>query len=139
MCAAATSALERSTPQAITTLSMAGRERSSQLNVENQVLTLVQNAENAYWDVVGARENLKVEEALGKIAYDTYLDVLKARGTIRSRAPFVFGHNRQFATAPGQPLLIACYHPSQQNTSTGKLTEKMLLAVFRRARSLLVV
>jgi uracil-DNA glycosylase family 4 len=82
-------------------------------------------------------KNLKVVVALGKIAFDTYLDVLKSRGAIRSRAPFVFGHNRQFSTAPGQPLLIACYHPSQQNTSTGKLTEKMLLAVFRRARNLL--
>jgi uracil-DNA glycosylase family 4 len=81
--------------------------------------------------------NVKVVVALGKIAFDTYLDVLKARGVIRSRAPFVFGHNRQFATTPGQPLLIACYHPSQQNTSTGKLTEKMLLGVFRRARNLL--
>jgi uracil-DNA glycosylase len=75
--------------------------------------------------------------ALGKIAFDTYLDVLKARGAIPSRAPFVFGHNRQFTIAPGQPLLVGSYHPSQQNTSTGKLTEKMLLDVFRRARKLL--
>ena len=82
-------------------------------------------------------KNVKVVVALGKIAFDAYLDVLKARGVIGSRAPFVFGHKRQFATAPGQPVLIACYHPSQQNTSTGKLTEKMLLDVFRRARSLL--
>ena len=82
-------------------------------------------------------KNVKVVVALGKIAFDAYLDVLKARGAIRSRAPFVFGHNRQYATAPGQPLLVSSYHPSQQNTSTGKLTEKMLLAVFRRARSLL--
>jgi uracil-DNA glycosylase family 4 len=81
--------------------------------------------------------NVKVVVALGKIAFDAYLDVLKARGAIRSRAPFVFGHNRQFATASGQPLLIGSYHPSQQNTSTGKLTEKMLLAVFQRARKLL--
>jgi uracil-DNA glycosylase family 4 len=76
-------------------------------------------------------KNVKVVVALGKIAFDAYLDVLKSRGAIRSRAPFVFGHNRQFTTAPGHPLLVACYHPSQQNTSTGKLTETMLLAVFR--------
>ncbi len=79
-------------------------------------------------------ENVKVVVALGKIAFDTYLDLLKSRGAIRSRAPFVFGHNREFVTAPGQPLLISSYHPSQQNTSTGKLTEKMLRDVFRRAR-----
>jgi uracil-DNA glycosylase len=60
--------------------------------------------------------------------------VLKSRGAIRSRAGFDFGHNRRFVTAPGQPPLISSYHPSQQNTSTGKLTEKMLLEVFRQAR-----
>jgi uracil-DNA glycosylase family 4 len=78
--------------------------------------------------------NLRVVVALGKVAFDTYLDVLKSRGVIRSRAAFVFGHDREFTTAPGQPLLISSYHPSQQNTSTGKLTEKMLIDVFRRAR-----
>ena len=51
--------------------------------------------------------NLKVVVALGKIAFDNYLDVLKAHGAIPSRAGFVFGHDRQFTTAPGQPLLIS--------------------------------
>jgi uracil-DNA glycosylase family 4 len=78
--------------------------------------------------------NVKVVVALGRIAFDNYLDILKARGAIRSRAEFAFGHNRQFRTAAGQPALISSYHPSQQNTSTGKLTLKMLLDVFRRAR-----
>jgi len=80
--------------------------------------------------------NLRVVVALGKIAFDTYLDVLKAHGVIRSRAAFAFGHNREFEMGPGQPVLMSSYHPSQQNTSTGKLTEKMLLDVFRRARDL---
>ncbi len=78
--------------------------------------------------------NLRVVVALGKIAFDNYLDVLKARGVIRSRSGFVFGHNVEYRIAPGQPVLISSYHPSQQNTSTGKLTEKMLRDVFRRAR-----
>jgi uracil-DNA glycosylase family 4 len=78
--------------------------------------------------------NVKVVVALGRIAFDNYLDILKSRGAIRSRAEFAFGHNRQFRTAEGQPALISSYHPSQQNTSTGKLTAKMLLDVFRRAR-----
>ncbi len=78
--------------------------------------------------------NVKVVVALGKIAFDTYLDLLKSRAAIGSRAGFVFGHDRQFVTGPGHPLLISSYHPSQQNTSTGKLTEKMLRDVFRRAR-----
>jgi uracil-DNA glycosylase len=81
-------------------------------------------------------KNVTVVVALGKIAFDHYLEVLKSRGVIRSRAPYAFGHNRQFTTAPGQPVLLSSYHPSQQNTSTGKLTEKMLLDVFRKARKL---
>jgi len=79
---------------------------------------------------------VRVVVALGKIAFDTYLGILKSRGVIASRAPFVFGHDRQFDIGPHQPRLISSYHPSQQNTSTGKLTEKMLVDVFRRARRL---
>lgn len=80
--------------------------------------------------------NVKVVVTLGKIAFDTYLDILKTRGVLRTRAGFEFGHNRQFRTAPGQPWLVTSYHPSQQNTSTGKLTDKMLVDVFRRAKRL---
>ena len=80
--------------------------------------------------------DVRVVVALGKIAFDVYLSVLRDRGVIRSRAPFVFGHNRVHRMAPGQPVLVSSYHPSQQNTSTGKLTEKMLLDVFRRAKKL---
>jgi uracil-DNA glycosylase family 4 len=83
---------------------------------------------------LGLLTNLKVVVALGKIAFDNYLDVLKARGVIRSRAGFEFGHNREYRIARGEPVLISSYHPSQQNTLTGKLTERMLRDVFRRAR-----
>jgi len=76
---------------------------------------------------------LRVVVALGRIAFDGYLTVLRGRGTIRSRSEYVFGHNREFRIE-GSPVLIASYHPSQQNTSTGKLTDKMLTDVFRRAR-----
>jgi len=71
---------------------------------------------------------------LGKLAFDNYLAILKDRRTIRSRAEYPFGHHREYAI-PGSPLLIGSYHPSQQNTSTGKLTERMFLDVFERARS----
>ena len=81
--------------------------------------------------------NLKVVVTLGKIAFDVYLDVLKSRGAIGSRAPFVFGHDREYRPAPGLPVLIGSYDPSEQNTSTGKLTEKMLTDVFLRARKCL--
>ena len=75
--------------------------------------------------------NLRVVVALGRIAFDNYLDILKQRGQIRSRAAFAFGHGAAFEVSG--ITLIASYHPSQQNTSTGKLTEEMLLDVFRRA------
>ena len=81
-------------------------------------------------------KNLRVVVALGKIAFDNYLETLKELGVIRSRAPFVFGHNCHFTIAPDRPILLSSYHPSQQNTSTGKLTEKMLVEVFRKARKL---
>jgi uracil-DNA glycosylase len=83
--------------------------------------------------------NVKVVVALGKIGFDTYLETLKSRGAIRSRAGFDFGHNLAYRFNPGEPVLLASYHPSQQNTSTGKLTEKMLLDVFRHARKIINV
>ena len=76
--------------------------------------------------------NLRAVVALGRIAFDVYLSILRDRGVIRSRSEFVFAHNAAHRTGPGQPVLVSSYHPSQQNTSTGKLTEKMLLDVFRR-------
>jgi len=82
-------------------------------------------------------KRVKVVVALGRVAFDNYLGILQGRGLIGSRAGFAFGHDREFQTAPGQPVLISSYHPSQQNTSTGKLTEEMLAAVFRRARQVL--
>jgi uracil-DNA glycosylase family 4 len=80
--------------------------------------------------------NLRVVVALGRIAFDVYLSILRDRGVIRTRSAYVFGHNRVHRMAPGSPVLVSCYHPSQQNTSTGKLNEKMLLDVFRRAKKL---
>jgi uracil-DNA glycosylase len=73
--------------------------------------------------------------ALGKLAFDNYLAILRDQGIIKSRAPFVFGHNTVHRI--GGRILIGSYHPSQQNTSTGKLTDRMLLDVFENAASLL--
>jgi uracil-DNA glycosylase family 4 len=75
--------------------------------------------------------------ALGKIAWDSYLDILKARGVIRSRAAHRFAHGAEGRLPEGQPRLFASYHPSQQNTQTGKLTEVMFLRVLRRVRRFL--
>jgi uracil-DNA glycosylase family 4 len=79
-------------------------------------------------------KNVKVVVALGRLAFDTYLGVLRNQGAIATRSAFVFAHNREHRTGLSSPLLISSYHPSQQNTSTGKLTEEMLRQVFERAR-----
>ena len=85
---------------------------------------------------IDALPDVRVVVALGRIAFDVYLSALKDRGIIQSRTAFTFGHNVEQKTSRGQPILISSYHPSQQNTSTGKLTEKMLRDVFVRARTL---
>jgi uracil-DNA glycosylase family 4 len=79
-------------------------------------------------------KNLRVVVALGRVAFDVYLGILRKEGKISRRSDFVFGHNQEHRTGPGQPLLISSFHPSQQNTSTGKLTESMFRAVFLRAK-----
>jgi uracil-DNA glycosylase len=81
-------------------------------------------------------KHVRVVVALGGIALRSYLGILRDRGTIKSLAAFPFGHLREYHPGPGLPALIASYHPSQQNTFTGKLTPAMLRAVFERAREL---
>ncbi|MCX8091321.1 MAG: uracil-DNA glycosylase [Verrucomicrobiae bacterium] len=73
-------------------------------------------------------KSVRVVIALGRIAFETYC---KTRGI----APLpAFAHNRVYNYSP---WLIGSYHPSRQNTNTGKLTEPMFDAVFARARELL--
>jgi len=79
--------------------------------------------------------NLRVVVVLGKIAMDTYLAVLRHQGVIEKLSPFKFGHD--VLLEPGGPLLLCSYHPSQQNTSTGKLTQQMLDELFLHARELI--
>jgi uracil-DNA glycosylase len=81
-------------------------------------------------------KEIRVVVALGGVALRTYLGILRDRGAIRSMAAFPFGHHCVYRPAPGLPVLIASYHPSQQNTSTGKLTAAMLRKVFERAKRL---
>lgn len=76
---------------------------------------------------------------LGSIAMRVYLGILKQRGKIESFAPFRFAHAASYSFGDALPRLFASYHPSQQNTFTGKLTEKMLEDVFRSIRRFLSV
>ncbi|MBI3683560.1 MAG: uracil-DNA glycosylase [Acidobacteria bacterium] len=76
---------------------------------------------------------MRVVVALGRIAFDTYLAMLESEGRIRRKSAFVFAHNRVHRLPGRLPVLISSYHPSRQNTATGRLTEAMLKAVFTRA------
>ena len=75
--------------------------------------------------------------ALGGIALNTYLDLLKRQGLIASRAAYPFAHGASFALPGDLPRLFAAYHPSQQNTQTGRLTPAMFARVLRQIRKFL--
>jgi len=79
----------------------------------------------------------RVVLALGKIAWDAYLEILKQEGKIASRAKFVFAHGAEERPVKDGPMLIGVYHPSQQNTQTGKLTAGMYARVLKRIKTLL--
>jgi uracil-DNA glycosylase family 4 len=77
---------------------------------------------------------VRVVVCLGSFAWDGFLRVLRALGQVPDRKPR-FGHASEAAVGPY--TLLGCYHPSQQNTFTGRLTEAMLDLVLSRARALL--
>jgi uracil-DNA glycosylase len=81
-----------------------------------------------------ALTRLRVIVALGRIAFDAAWRLLADRGVIVRPRP-LFGHGLTYSP-DGGPVVIASYHPSRQNTNTGKLTPPMLEAVFRRAAQL---
>jgi len=75
--------------------------------------------------------------ALGKIAWDAYLEILKRRGQIASRAACRFSHGAECVFGEDLPRLFGVYHPSQQNTQTGRVTEAMYATVLKRIRAFL--
>ena len=75
--------------------------------------------------------------ALGAIAFHAYLRQLVKQGRLASSAPYPFSHAAEFNLPGDLPHLFASYHPSQQNTQTGKLTAAMFDSVLRRIRSVL--
>jgi uracil-DNA glycosylase family 4 len=87
---------------------------------------------SATFDIVPARVYL----ALGQIAWQTVVAEVRRRGWIARTSP-KFGHGA-VARIGDDRWLLGSYHPSQQNTFTGKLTEVMFDAVFAKARALIV-
>ncbi|MCS7222755.1 MAG: uracil-DNA glycosylase [Anaerolineae bacterium] len=84
---------------------------------------------------IGLLGQVRVVIALGHIAFDGYLAALREMGYELPRLQF--RHGAHYPLPDGLPHLIASYHPSRQNTQTGRLTETMLDAVLQRARWLL--
>ncbi len=83
---------------------------------------------------VAALSCVKVIVALGKIAHDAVLQLYRRRRQpVRPRPGFAHG---TIAALPDGTTLIGCYHPSRQNTNTGRLTAAMMTRVFRTARRL---
>jgi uracil-DNA glycosylase family 4 len=83
---------------------------------------------------IGLLERLRAIVALGAFAYDAVARVLADAGTPMPKPRPKFGHGVE---VPAGGLTVVCsYHPSQQNTFTGKLTEPMLDAVFARAKEI---
>ncbi len=86
---------------------------------------------------IGALPRLRVVVALGKIGHDAYLAYAADALGVRPRPRPAFGHGSEARLGDGLPILLGCYHPSRQNTNTGKLTPPMMRAVFQRARQIL--
>jgi uracil-DNA glycosylase family 4 len=76
----------------------------------------------------------RVLVALGSFAWDGILLALRATGIATPRPKPRFGHGAE--TQAGPYTLLGCFHPSQQNTFTGKLTEPMIDEIMQRARTI---
>ncbi len=85
---------------------------------------------------LAALRNVSVLLALGRIGFDACLSLLAGRGACVRPRP-AFGHGVVHRFGAGLPALVASYHPSRQNTNTGKLTAQMFAQVFRAARTLI--
>lgn len=73
--------------------------------------------------------------ALGRIAFDNTLRILRQRGHDIPR--LAFGHGRFYRLGEDLPWLLASYHPSRQNTQTGRLSEAMFAEIWSKVRELL--
>jgi uracil-DNA glycosylase family 4 len=75
--------------------------------------------------------------ALGHIAWTNYLRLLHRRGLIERPSAFKFSHGANYKMPEDLPQLFGSYHPSQQNTQTGRLTPAMFTSVLKKIRRVL--
>jgi uracil-DNA glycosylase family 4 len=81
---------------------------------------------------IAGLEKVKVVVALGKIGFDAYLNYLRRRNPLFSRSQYLFKHGASYRLPDGK-VLLASYHPSNQNTQTGKLMREMFVEIFKQA------
>jgi uracil-DNA glycosylase len=86
---------------------------------------------------IAALPRVRVIVALGRIGHDATLAYASLASGRALRPKPVFSHGSEAALGPGLPTLLGSYHPSRQNTNTGKLTAPMMEAVFQRARTII--
>jgi len=80
-------------------------------------------------------KDVRVVVALGKIGFDAYLNYLKRSRIVQTKSVYLFAHAARYSM-PNGVILLASYHPSNQNTATGKLTAAMFEAIFRDAKNI---
>lgn len=86
------------------------------------------NCSGYFWNEIALLKNLTTVLALGKLAFDAYLHFVREQGKDVSGMKF---HHGAMFPFEGLPTLYASYHPSPQNTNTGKLTEAMFRKLIR--------
>src|SRR5258707_12581299 len=89
---------------------------------------------------IAGLERVKIVVALGKIGFDAYLNYLKRKVAMENRQAYLFRsylfkHGASYRLPDGK-VLLASYHPSNQNTQTGKLTRQMFVEIFKEAARL---
>jgi uracil-DNA glycosylase family 4 len=87
---------------------------------------------------LGLLRNLRVVVCLGRIAFDGLVSFAQRARILSSRSEYIFRHGTEY-TLPSGLHVIASFHPSLQNTNTGRLTRPMFLDIFRRAREMAAV
>jgi uracil-DNA glycosylase family 4 len=91
----------------------------------------IRNCRSYLVDEIRALTRVRAVLALGKIAMDGYVATLREMGKFSGRASaFPFGHGRVHQLGPNLPRLFCSYHPSRQNTQTGRLTVAMFDRIF---------
>ena len=92
----------------------------------------IQNCRPFLHREIALLENVRVVVGLGRIGFDTALNAFREMGLIEFKKRPAFGHGARHTLGPY--TFIASFHPSQQNTFTGRLTRPMLDSIFRAAR-----